>query len=261
LNEKILLILADGMRPDIMMNCGNPFVREFLKDSVFTMEGRTVMPSVTLPCHMSLFHSVPSERHGILTNDWHPQVRPVNGICEVLKAAGKKCGLLYDWEPLRDLTRPGSIRYGHFTATSSNYEDTMPVTTEAAVKRVNENVMDFLFIYYGLPDGLGHKYGFTTEEYRAGVGEIWENIKRITGACKAKDEYNIIVTADHGGHERGHGLDIPEDMIIPIIYRGRAFRDLDPSKVKGSGIMDIAPTLAHAMGIRPDPEWEGSVLF
>ena len=45
---------------------------------------QTVMPSVTLPCHMSLFHSVAPDRHGILTNTYTPQVRPINGICEQL---------------------------------------------------------------------------------------------------------------------------------------------------------------------------------
>jgi predicted AlkP superfamily pyrophosphatase or phosphodiesterase len=258
-NEKTLLILADGMRPDVMMNCGNSFVREFLKDSVYTLKGRAVMPSVTLPCHMSLFQSVPSERHGILTNDWHPQVRPINGVCEVLVAAGKKCGFLYDWEPLRDLSRPGSLSYSLFS--NYGYEETMRVTTEASIKLVTENDMDFLFIYFGLTDILGHNYGYTTEEYRAGIGEVWENIKRITDACKNKDEYSIIVTADHGGHEQGHGLNIPEDMTIPIIYHGRAFWNLDPSKVERSGLMDIAPTLVYAMRIQGDPEWEGSVLF
>ena len=38
------------------------------------------MPSVTLPCHMSLFHSVDPDRHGITTNGYVPQVRPIKGM-------------------------------------------------------------------------------------------------------------------------------------------------------------------------------------
>ncbi len=52
---------------------------------------QTVTPSVTLPCHMSLFHSVTPQRHGTTTNTYAPQVRPVRGLCEVLAAAGKRC--------------------------------------------------------------------------------------------------------------------------------------------------------------------------
>ena len=70
--KKVLLILVDGMRPDSLAACGNPFVGEMLAHSRYTLTGQTVMPSVTLPCHMSLFHSVTPERHGILTNTYVP---------------------------------------------------------------------------------------------------------------------------------------------------------------------------------------------
>ena len=96
--KKVVLILVDGMRPESLEACGHPFVKEMLAHSVYTLKGQTVMPSVTLPCHVSLFHSVPSERHGILTNTYVPQVRPIRGICEVLKAAKKKSALFYNWE-------------------------------------------------------------------------------------------------------------------------------------------------------------------
>jgi hypothetical protein len=40
------------------------------------------MPSVTLPCHTSMFRGVTPERHGITTNTWTPQVRPVPSIID-----------------------------------------------------------------------------------------------------------------------------------------------------------------------------------
>ena len=85
--KKVVLILVDGMRPESLALCGNPFVKEMEAHSTYTLKGTTVMPSVTLPCHMSLFHSVAPQRHGILTNTYVPQVRPIRGICEVMKAA------------------------------------------------------------------------------------------------------------------------------------------------------------------------------
>ena len=65
MSEKVILILVDGMRPDGMMQCGNPFAQKLVENSTYSLNARTVMPSVTLPCHMSLFHSVDPERHGI----------------------------------------------------------------------------------------------------------------------------------------------------------------------------------------------------
>ena len=60
---KIILILCDGMRPDALSNI--PQVNAIKQKASYTMTATTVMPSVTLPCHMSLFHSVDPSRHGI----------------------------------------------------------------------------------------------------------------------------------------------------------------------------------------------------
>jgi len=109
---KTLLILVDGMRPDAIENM--PAVQELMKKSTYTLDARTVMPSVTLPCHVSLFHSVDPERHGTTTNVYAPQVRPIKGLCEVLSDHGKKNAFFYDWEQLRDLTRPGSLTFSYF---------------------------------------------------------------------------------------------------------------------------------------------------
>ena len=102
MNRKVLLILADGFRPDALAACGHPFADRLLSLGSYCLNTLTVWPSVTLPCHMSLFHSVSPDRHGILTNTYVPQVRPVNGLCEQLKAAGKTSAFFYDWEELRD---------------------------------------------------------------------------------------------------------------------------------------------------------------
>lgn len=80
---KVLLVLADGMRPDAMKNIDE--AKELMKKSAYTLDGKTVFPSITLPCHMSLFHSVDPMRHGTTTNIYTPQVRPINGLCEELK--------------------------------------------------------------------------------------------------------------------------------------------------------------------------------
>ena len=71
---KVILISVDGMRPDGFLKCGNPYVETLMKKAYYTLDGKTVMPSVTLPCHMSLFHSTTPQRHAlppICTCPWH----------------------------------------------------------------------------------------------------------------------------------------------------------------------------------------------
>ena len=80
--NKVILISVDGMRPDGFLACGNPYIHELMRKAYYTLDGRTVMPSVTLPCHMSLFHSVEPQRHGITTNLYIPMARPIEGLFE-----------------------------------------------------------------------------------------------------------------------------------------------------------------------------------
>ena len=99
MKNKVILISIDGMRPDGFLQCGHPFVEQMMQKFSYTLTGSSVMPSVTLPCHTSIFYGVPPMRHGILTNTYVPPVRPVKGIAEVLanagkvNAAGKQCGM------------------------------------------------------------------------------------------------------------------------------------------------------------------------
>ena len=68
-DKKVILISIDGMRADGLQQCGNPYLEELKKMASYTFCARTVFPSITLPCHMSLFHSVPPERHGTTNNE------------------------------------------------------------------------------------------------------------------------------------------------------------------------------------------------
>ena len=90
--EKVVMILVDGMRPDGMMECGHPFPAKLIEKSSYSLNAQTVKPSVTLPCHMSLFHSVDPGRHGTTTNTYMPQVRPIAGLCEGLTL--RQCGTI-----------------------------------------------------------------------------------------------------------------------------------------------------------------------
>ncbi len=110
--EKVILILVDGMRPDGLLACGHPYTETLIAESASCLTAQTVLPSVTLPCHMSLFHSVEPDRHGILSNTYVPQVRPVEGLVDRLDSAGKKCAFFYTWEELRDLSRPDHLHTG-----------------------------------------------------------------------------------------------------------------------------------------------------
>ena len=251
--KKVILISVDGMRPDGFLACGNPYIEELMKKAYYTLEGKTVMPSVTLPCHMSLFHSTTPQRHGITTNLYLPMARPINGLFEQLKYGKKVSAMYYGWEPLRDVARPESLRFSEYIHSYSE-ESVDTALTDSALARIEKSKPDFVFLYMVDTDEKGgHDNGWMSSEYLHRISVAVDNIRRVIESCG--DEYTVIITADHGGHDRTHGTDLPEDTTIPMFYIGRDFEA--GKQFSGSSILDIAPTIAKLMGVPTADEWEG----
>lgn len=257
MKKKVLLILVDGLKGSTVATCKNEFSQTLLAKSSANLTSRTVMPSVTLPCHMSLFHSVPSERHGVLTNTYTPQVRPVKSLFNLLAENEKTSMMFYNWEQLRDLSRPGALCFSMLAQCDVEGKGEVKLAKEC-VERIKEDSPDFIFFYIGSTDIAGHDFGWETDGYEQAVERAFCRIEELYNV--AKDDYTIIVTADHGGHNRGHGEDIDEDMIIPIMIIGEDF-GADIKLPEDSNIMDIAPTITKIFGINKDKDWEGKPLF
>ena len=102
----------------------------------------------------------------------------------------------------------------------------------------------------------GHNFGWMTDEYMEAVQSSWDNIEKLMN--ELGDEYTYIITADHGGHDRTHGSEMPEDMLIPVIIKGEGF---EGTLSDTTNIMDLAPTITKLLGVNPDEEWEGKSLI
>ena len=253
MKNKVILISIDGMRPDGLQNCGNPYVRELEKNCSYTYAGQSMNPSVTFPCHFSMTHSATPQRHGLLTNTYIPQVRPIQGIFEKIKSAGGVSAMFYGWEPLRDIASPETLRFATFiNAYARESSDT--VLTDEAIRIIDSDAPDFVFLYMVETDEKGgHDNGWMSDEYLRRISIAIDNVKRVIE--RYGNEYSVIIMADHGGHDRTHGGTCKEDMTIPFFFHGTAFekgRVLD-----GISLLDIAPTIAALLEITPEPEWEG----
>ena len=253
MKDKVILISIDGLRSDGLLACGNPYLAELEREWAYSYEARSMTPSVTFPCHFSMTHSVTPQRHGILTNTYVPQVRPVLGIFEKIKAAKGVSAMLYGWEELRDIASPGTLKFStYIDAYFRDSADT--VLTDCALGMLREDKPDFLFLYLVDTDEKGgHDNGWMSEEYLRRVSIAVDCVKRVVEAYGS--EYSMILMSDHGGHGRTHGTDMPEDMTIPLMFRGPRFT---PGRIEGElSLLDIAPTIADLLGIEPEEEWEG----
>lgn len=254
--EKFLLILHDGMRPDAIEEIKHPFIEKLKKQSTYSLNAKTVYPSITLPCHLSLFYSVDPTRHGVLTNVFVPQVHPIDGLFDQLKKFEKKSAMFYSWEQLRDLNKPGSL----IKSTLFDIhilENVNEKVTDCAIKSIKELDPDFAFIYLGESDEIGHKYGWMSKEYLDSIYSQWGLTEKIINNFSS--DYNVIVTADHGGHGRMHGTTEKEDMTIPMFFLGNSFEK--NKKLDSPSIMDIAPTILKVMDLPKPSDWDGKSII
>ena len=258
-DNRVVLFLVDGMRPDAMMLADTPHMDRIMASGQFTLKAKTVMPSVTLPTHMSLFHSVKPDRHNTLTNTFAPQARPIPGMMELVHADEQVTAMFYNWEQLRDLSRPGSLdasmyfRIGDASIGESDLE-----VTQQALSWLTQNDCNLTFIYLGQTDEVGHNHGWMSAEYLEAIQLADACIGQVMGILGENVHY--MVTADHGGHNRMHGTPNKTDMTIPFLMCGPKIKNLGKLKQKVS-IIDIAPTIMKILKIKPPKKWRGNSLL
>lgn len=185
------------MRPDALKQCGNLYVKELEKVCAYTYNGSSVTPSVTLPCHFSMTHSVVPQRHGLLTNTYVPQVRPINGLFEVISPCKGVNAMFYGWEPLRDIAPPKSLFYSTYINTYTD-ESVDTLLTDKCIELLEKKNVDFAFLYMVETDDKGgHNSGWMTGEYLRRISIAIDNVKRIIK--KFGEKYSIVIMSDHGG--------------------------------------------------------------
>lgn len=251
--SRAALFMLDGVRPDALLAARCPNVAAVRERGSSTLRAASVMPCLTLPCHTSIFHSVPPARHGVTSNTWTPMARPVPGLVEVIQQAGRQAAFFYNWEPLRDLSRPGGLSFAFF-ADGQTDPASDDLVADEAVRFLGRAQPDFLFVYFGTVDIAGHDHGWMSAPYLAQLERVDSALGRVLNALPS--ETAVLVQADHGGHGRSHGADIPEDMLIPWMVAGPGVRAGHTLEAPVS-LLDTAPTLARLLSLPPPGEWEG----
>lgn len=254
--SKVVFVMLDGLRPDAIGMERTPALAELIRRGSSSLQARSVMPSITLPCHTSIFHSVPPSRHGIVTNDWQPMARPVRGLIEQLHLHQRSSAFFYNWEQLRDLSRPGHLAFSQFVDNATRMDGDDAILA-AALPHLQAGAFDFTFVYFGTVDTAGHRHGWMSDAYLEQARRIDGLVARLVEAIG--DDTHVIVQSDHGGHDRTHGTEAPEDMTIPWIIAGPG---IEAGKVlpQAPCLLDTAPTIAHLLGVPAVPEWEGRVV-
>ncbi|KAM8823876.1 ectonucleotide pyrophosphatase/phosphodiesterase family member 7-like [Synchiropus picturatus] len=203
--------------------------------------------TITSPSHFTLLTGRYIENHGVIHNMWFntstTQKKPYYQSQFVNEWWDN--GTLPIWiTAQRQGLRAGSL---HFPGTASTYQGQVAMEREVEPPMYNyknesawrENVdkvmswfrdkdLDFVSLYFGEPDGTGHRYGPESPQLKRMV----EQVDRTVGYMrKSSDDHglrerlNIIITADHG---------------MSTVYRGSQVEEITLYKIPGFSFSDLS---------------------
>ena len=246
----VVIISEDGMRPDLIYGQQNMVWHEQLyRNGSFSWKARTIRTASTLPSHASMLSGVDVDQHGLTWNTWL-KTRGFIRVPTIFQAAeenGLKTAVFVGKPKLRHIMPEGTVgtfaRPGYYCK---------KVSDEAA-RYIEREKPELLFVHFSDPDEAGHSDGWMTASYRkaalasdACLGTIYRALQQ----AHMIDETLVIVSADHGGHARGHTGAIPSDREIPWIASGPGVRRGYHIRSAVS-TMDTAATALAALGLAP----------
>lgn len=258
----MLIVTFDGLRPDAIATAEMSNVLELMKNGAFTLNAKTILPSSTLPSHASMLTGTCPAKHIVRWNEYVPENGFARGtdIFDLAHGAGLRTVMVVGKEKLRHVTEPSSTDFFAFVDETDKIDDFTSIQ-RLAVEQVREG---FNLMLLHFPDGdlTGHEDGWMSKEQLAAYKQNDQELGVVLDALKDLGMFEdtiIVVTADHGGHDDGHGTDAPEDVTIPWIISGPR---VDPGILTSDvHTMDTAATAAFVLGLGQPAKWDGVPVF
>jgi arylsulfatase A-like enzyme len=237
-----VIVSVDGLRPDAIVKSDTPNIQALAARGAYTWEARTIMPSNTLPSHVSMLTAYPPEVHRILWDEYLPARGrlTVPTLFTAVRAAGMRSVMVVGKNKFDCFKDTGAVDV-YVIATG----DDDVATRAAAEAQAGFNVM---FVHLPEVDLSGHSKNWMSAAYLDRVVHADQAVGRLLSALPWWT--TVILTADHGGGSRAnnHGSDAACDMTIPWVVSGpgtlRGYRLGTPVETT-----DTAATVAWVLGI------------
>ena len=267
MTDHVVIVSIDGLRPDAIEQFGAKTLMRLMREGSYTLSAQTILPSKTLPSHTSMLTGVDAEKHGITWNsdetDAHGHVA-VPTVFALAKAQGYSTAAFFSKTKFHHLDVPNSLDYIRAPkgGLGGILDDKWPAKkTVGNVEKYLEGGAspNLLFVHIGEPDYAGHLFGWMGRMYASAVREADKAVSEIIDESNDRfgaGNYTLIVTADHGGHDKNHGSDDPRDTTIPWIAWGKGV-SAGQSISSGVRTMDTAATALWLLAVGAPPEWMG----
>ncbi|WP_456398047.1 alkaline phosphatase family protein [Desulfurobacterium sp.] len=259
--KRLIHLTVDGLRPEMIDTGSCKFLKALSEKALYTNQMRSVIPPITLPCFFSIFYGVNPLTHGVFYN-----IIPENytvkspNLFDILADNGITSLSFFNWETLERSMGKRKDSVKKIFVDDLTIKGDIEIVDKVISLSLNEEkkLPDFIFIYLGTLDEVGHKYGWLSSDYVKTAEVLDSLIEKLFGVFSK--EYDFLIHSDHGGYEYGHYVIMEEIMRVPFIFYSpekplRNLKKLAPS------IVDIAPTILSLFNIETPDLWEGSSIL
>ncbi len=251
-NTRVMMVSFDGLRPDAINASRTPNLQSLIDGGSAMLAAQAEFPCVTLPNHASMVTGLSILRHGVLFNSSVEGRISRRTIFDVAKDSAISRGFF--------VTKP-KLNYlcAEADADVRVVKTDIDVLADETAAAIRSHELSLIFLHFGEPDGAGHSHGWMSQPYLEQVARADAAFGRVLAALRERDLFDrtlLIVTADHGGHGKVHGFDIPEDRNVPFILSG-------PGIAAGRRLcevrrpMDAAMMALHALGLPTESAMDG----
>jgi predicted AlkP superfamily pyrophosphatase or phosphodiesterase len=257
--QHVVVISIDGGKPSVIQSAQKsskmPTVALLTAQGAITWTARTIFPSTTLPSHTSMLTGVGPETHQVLWNDYEigKGVIRTPSIFSLAKAAGKTTAFFAAKSKFKHFETPGS--FDRFFCEDTNAAQ----IAKTAAAYIREKKPHLTFVHFPDADGAGHGSGWGSPEQIVALSRVDQALSEVIRAIETAGitaNTVVIVSADHGGHDRTHGSNSEADTVIPWMAWGKQVKPGTTIQAPVSTI-DTAATSLWLLGVQIPPSMRG----
>lgn len=240
----VIVISIDGGRPDAILDAETPVLQTLAETGAVDWEAQTIIPPVTIPAHTSLLTGLDPTEHRVTHNNFTTErvIQPT--FISLAQSEGYRTAIVAGKEKFLTFYQDKDTFYEFVTNGDPGVADKTIELLDAGY--------EVLFVHLPNTDYFGHLLGWGSPTYNYELRNTDANIGRIVTKLEElgiRETTLLIITADHGGHDRSHGQNIPEDMTIPMIVNGAGITARMP--LDDANITEVARTVLTALDIEP----------
>lgn len=261
--EHVIIIGIDGLSSEGLLQANAPVLHKMIADGAFKEKARTVLPSSSSSNWSAQILGAGPEITGVTSNDWKPNEKHMTpvavnsvgrspSIYDIIRQQRPQAeqGVVFHWEDYGRLLQKEMVNHYEQAATES-------IAAEKFSEYIVAKKPMFALLHLDHVDHAGHEKGHMTQDYLKSIAKADSLVGNVLAAIQKagiKESTMVMIVADHGGINKGHGGTTDNEINIPVVYYGKGVK-------KGYKIQqpvyqyDVAATVAFIFNLEVPYSW------